>query len=682
MRYIPLGWPKKKNKAKEPKVIFKKELYYFPKFFRRNINIILNTHNFKIAKYWYLEKKLEKITANTFLTYKILNLNIYTFSENFFKFFLLIKKKINISLAKNEIVIFGPFSWNYAHQIHEFLVRVAYLKKKPQKIIYLPEYMRKIILSKTYKKIFYDKKFKFISNTKIIKFKNVKYLSHIENRSNNIFFKKNLGFLRDEVQKIHKKKKNDQFILVSRENSTKRKLLNEDELYNSLKPLGFKKVSFENLTVDEQIEMSANCKIMIGYHGAGLSNCAYMNKKSTLIEISNKKYPHPHFELFSEVLKINFKRFFCKENFYNLNGICNIEEIIRFVKKIKNINIEDKKDLELLVKLNKFGWPEKKFIAKKPEIIFKNKIFFMPKLFWRKIFVSVDYPKLNLIKSWYVNKELEKFTLKILLDFKLVNINFFILKFFIKFYYSFFQKNIVSLKKDDLILFGPYMSNHTHKLVDFFLRLVYAKNLNVKRIYVPDELKIIIKSTKIIDYLKPKKIIYYNSYKNHIFKNANYLTHIETRNDNKIYTKQIRDYRDYLKKQTFKHNKMYEYVLVSRENNKRKLLNEDELYNSLKPMGFTKVFFEKLSLSKQIEICRNAKILLGYHGAGLSNSFFMRKNQHLLEIVNTNYNHPWYEIYSKVLNLNYNKLFCLTNYKNLDGICDASSVKKQISKIL
>ena len=265
-------------------------------------------------------------------------------------------------------------------------------------------------------------------------------------------------------------------------------------------------MSFENLTVDEQIEMSANCKIMIGYHGAGLSNCAYMNKKSTLIEISNKKYPHPHFELFSEVLKINFKRFFCKENFYNLNGICNIEEIIRFVKKIKNINIEDKKDLELLVKLNKFGWPEKKFIAKKPEIIFKNKIFFMPKLFWRKIFVSVDYPKLNLIKSWYVNKELEKFTLKILLDFKLVNINFFILKFFIKFYYSFFQKNIVSLKKDDLILFGPYMSNHTHKLVDFFLRLVYAKNLNVKRIYVPDELKIIIKSTKIIDYLKPKKL--------------------------------------------------------------------------------------------------------------------------------------------------------------------------------
>ena len=125
---------------------------------------------------------------------------------------------------------------------------------------------------------------------------------------------------------------------------------------------------------------------------------------------------------------------------------------------------------------------------------------------------------------------------------------------------------------------------------------------------------------------------------------------------------------------------MYEYVLVSRENNKRKLLNEDELYNSLKPMGFTKVFFEKLSLSKQIEICRNAKILLGYHGAGLSNSFFMRKNQHLLEIVNTNYNHPWYEIYSKVLNLNYNKLFCLTNYKNLDGICDASSVKNKFLK--
>ena len=75
--------------------------------------------------------------------------------------------------------------------------------------------------------------------------------------------------------------------------------------------------------------------------------------------------------------------------------------------------------------LNKFGWPKKKFVAKKPEIIFEKKIFFMPKLFWRKIFVCVDYPKLNLIKSWYVNNELEKFTLKILLDFKIININFF-----------------------------------------------------------------------------------------------------------------------------------------------------------------------------------------------------------------------------------------------------------------
>ena len=233
------------------------------------------------------------------------------------------------------MVIFGPFSWNYAHQIHEFLVRIAYLKKKPQKIIYIPEYMKTLILSKTYRKIFNNKKFKFFSNTKIIQFKNVRYLSHVENRSNNIFFKKNLSFLRDEVQKIYKPKKNNQYILVSRENSVKRKLLNEDELFVELKKIGFKKVLFENLNVDQQIEISANCKIMIGYHGAGLSNCAYMNKKTTLIEVSNKKYPHPHFELFSEVLGVKFKRFFCKENFNNLNGICNIQQIIKFVKKIK-----------------------------------------------------------------------------------------------------------------------------------------------------------------------------------------------------------------------------------------------------------------------------------------------------------------------------------------------------------
>ena len=75
---------------------------------------------------------------------------------------------------------------------------------------------------------------------------------------------------------------------------------------------------------------------MIGYHGAGNSNCAYMSKNSLLIEVFNKFYPHPHFELFCRVLKIRYKRFFCEKNFQNLDGFCDIKKVTNYLKKINN----------------------------------------------------------------------------------------------------------------------------------------------------------------------------------------------------------------------------------------------------------------------------------------------------------------------------------------------------------
>jgi len=76
---------------------------------------------------------------------------------------------------------------------------------------------------------------------------------------------------------------------------------------------------------------------MVGYHGAGISNCAYMNKNSIVVEICNKLYSHPHFELFCKMLKIRYKRFYCYRNFTNLDGICDVYKILKFVKLIQKI---------------------------------------------------------------------------------------------------------------------------------------------------------------------------------------------------------------------------------------------------------------------------------------------------------------------------------------------------------
>jgi len=330
MHFIPLGWPKKKVKVQKAKIIFKEKIYYLGKFFKRNINVIIDLKKKQVEKKWYINKTLEKKTVSIFLTYKFHNF-FFKFPISFLKFVFFFKNKKKIKLKKNEIILFGPFSWNYAHQIHEFLIRIAYLKKKKYNTIYLPNHLKKILFSKIYKKIFSDKEFKFFHPDETIEFSNAAYLSHIENRFVNSEFKKTLQFLRDSVQK-QKIRKKFQYILVSRQNAKSRVLLNENLLFAKLSKYGFKKIIFEKLSIDKQIELTKNCKIMVGFHGAGISNCAYMKKNSLVIEIANKYYPHPHFELFCRCLNIKYRRFFCVKNYKNLDGTCDISQIINFIK--------------------------------------------------------------------------------------------------------------------------------------------------------------------------------------------------------------------------------------------------------------------------------------------------------------------------------------------------------------
>ena len=230
---------------------------------------------------------------------------------------------------------------------------------------------------------------------------------------------------------------------------------------------------------------------------------------------------------------------------------------------------------------------------------------------------------------------------------------------------------------------GPYLNNHTHKILEFLLRLFILKEFkNIKKVFVPDELKVLIYSSKINIYLNNIKINYYKSYKNYLFYNANYLSHIEIRHYNSTYEKAVEGFKRFINSHKFIRNSKYKYIFISRDNNKRNLINEDELFQVLEPLGFVKINFEKLNIKKQIEISRNAKIIIGYHGAGLSNCFFMDKNNYFIEIVNSYYNHPFFNLTSKILKLNYKKFVCSKNFKNLDGICNINEILKYVKKIL
>ena len=85
--------------------------------------------------------------------------------------------------------------------------------------------------------------------------------------------------------------------------------------------------------------------------------------------------------------------------------------------------------------------------------------------------------------------------------------------------------------------------------------------------------------------------------------------------------------------------KPYRLIYISRNDALyRKIINEKEIEEYLKEIGFEIIQMSKLSFLKQVKICAEARIIVGPHGAGLSNTVFC-SNAKILEIYSQTYVH-------------------------------------------
>ncbi|MDD3127518.1 MAG: glycosyltransferase family 61 protein, partial [Candidatus Izemoplasmatales bacterium] len=72
--------------------------------------------------------------------------------------------------------------------------------------------------------------------------------------------------------------------------------------------------------------------------------------------------------------------------------------------------------------------------------------------------------------------------------------------------------------------------------------------------------------------------------------------------------------------------KKYERIYILRGDvKKRKVSNEDEIFEYLSKKGFTKVALDNLSIEDQAKIFNSAKVIVAPHGAALSNLVFAKK---------------------------------------------------------
>lgn len=91
-------------------------------------------------------------------------------------------------------------------------------------------------------------------------------------------------------------------LLISRENCSYRKLNKHTIILDLLRPFGFEEVRFEELTLQQQIDLLQETEILMGPHGAGFANLLFCQPGTKVIEIQDPDAQNPHFYILAALL--------------------------------------------------------------------------------------------------------------------------------------------------------------------------------------------------------------------------------------------------------------------------------------------------------------------------------------------------------------------------------------------
>lgn len=140
-------------------------------------------------------------------------------------------------------------------------------------------------------------------------------------------------------------------------------------------------------------------------------------------------------------------------------------------------------------------------------------------------------------------------------------------------------------------------------------------------------------------------------------------------NPNRYIIKLIRE--NFLSKIEINDNENYNFLFISRRNTlKRRIINEEKLFENLRPLGFRLIELEKLPISDQISIFTKASVIISPHGSGLSNIVFCNPMTSVIELFPSNYLEACFANVSNLMNIKYNYLIFDSDNKNNDFYVD------------
>ena len=232
-------------------------------------------------------------------------------------------------MKNTDILLLGPYSHNHFHILNDFILRLFFLiKTKKVKRVFLPKSCEKYVKELKINKLF-KFKLKYLNNNHNYRFINANYLTHFENRSNNYAYRIILKQFRSCLG--IKEKFGYKNIFISRQTKTRR-ILNEEKLVAKLKKFRFHSLDFRKMSISNQLKNSNDAKIIVGYHGSGIVNAIlFGNKNLKLIEIFNKYYQNPVFEIMAKTANIKYRKFICKKSFLNLDCVVNENHFLKYL---------------------------------------------------------------------------------------------------------------------------------------------------------------------------------------------------------------------------------------------------------------------------------------------------------------------------------------------------------------
>ena len=99
-------------------------------------------------------------------------------------------------------------------------------------------------------------------------------------------------------------------VYISRSAATKRRIVNEAELVQALSAYGFTYHSLEALSLKEQVRLFSRANVIIGQHGAGLTNMIY-STRAKVLEIFSSNYPgRNHYRLLAAAMDHEYGNLF------------------------------------------------------------------------------------------------------------------------------------------------------------------------------------------------------------------------------------------------------------------------------------------------------------------------------------------------------------------------------------